>query len=90
MFQKSVSFSINNEERCDGATDCLLDSSDEFDCERVALSKGYLKYSPPKSAYSDTLKLLTDVRITNILDLNEINSKMTLQVRYDMCRNSLQ
>ena len=56
-----------------------MDESDEIACKKLILNDGYQKSFAPKT--NEKLKILVDIHIDNVLDLDEGRSAMTLKFK---------
>lgn len=85
---------VNISQRCDGAMDCK-DKSDEFGCYKIKSNDGFdLKAMAPPFYIIDDQGLNTGVKqkrpvlchieIANILDIDEVSAKITLQLKIQL------
>ncbi len=72
--------SIPLNQRCDGIMHCG-DQSDEIECERIITGRAYLDNLPPPAIASDKPEVQLSVKISKILDINEVQSKVKFQVK---------
>ena len=65
--------------RCNGHDECT-DASDEFDCDKVTVPETYKNEVPAPPIEGDSLaNIHLSVDITTVLNLDEVESIMTLQ-----------
>ena len=65
--------------RCNGQNECT-DASDEFDCDKVAVQETYKNEVPAPPMEGDLLaNIHLSVDVTTVLNLDEVESIMTLQ-----------
>ena len=77
----NMCFSVNITKRCNGVLDCH-DKSDEVDCRKIHVDEAYLKdFAPSGMDQDNKLEIFTKIDILNILELDEVLSLMTIQVR---------
>ena len=82
------------EERCDGRIDCT-DKSDEIGCEMITVDDSYLKNipAPPEvndeaaevaGVGGDLTNITISVDVISILDIMEVDSLLSLQLRVSL------
>ena len=83
-------FSISLNGVCNGRLDCT-DGSDEIDCDKIHISKSYLKDVPPITVVTDEgkskagkVKLNISLTLESILDLDEVKSLMKLKIKLNV------
>ena len=67
---------IHRSKRCDGHPDCPVDGSDENECKKMTLAKGYDKMYP--SVMNTTVFIY--VEVLDVLDVNELEMDYTIEI----------
>ena len=67
------------QQRCDSRTDCR-DGSDEVDCRKVSMDKGYSKSLTPGSTDEDKVTVDMTISIDDILRIDEINEEFVAKI----------
>ena len=62
------------------------DGSDEIDCDKISISKSYLKDVPPIPEFAKAGKVKLNISLTleSILDLDEVKSLMKLKIKLNV------
>ena len=70
---------VDMQQRCDSRTDCR-DGSDEVDCRKVSMDKGYSKSLTPGSTDEEKVNVDMTISIDDILRIDEINEEFVAKI----------